>query len=197
MNSTTTQPNLLELAKQGNAHAIAALINRQLQPKGITAKAALKDGCLQLMLESAQTLNQQVLVAFVRKGITGLGAASIERVKVYGRQIGEEFPIWNQEFELFGQQLPSINSTATQLGSSNEVLISNNVNVNIIASLPIVSVETKDNHWYEKDSGVILLLLLFWPVGLYLMWKHSKWSKTTKWSITTILGFMSIVAMDF
>jgi hypothetical protein len=36
MNSTATQPNLLELAKQGNAHAIAALMNRQLQPKGIT-----------------------------------------------------------------------------------------------------------------------------------------------------------------
>jgi hypothetical protein len=48
-----TQPNLLELAKQGNAKAIATLINRQLQPKGITAKAAFKDGCLQIMLESA------------------------------------------------------------------------------------------------------------------------------------------------
>ncbi|WP_277926746.1 MULTISPECIES: hypothetical protein [Nostoc] len=40
-----TQPNLLELAKQGDAQAIASLINRQLQPKGITAKVALKDAC--------------------------------------------------------------------------------------------------------------------------------------------------------
>lgn len=48
------QTNILELAKQGDPKAIAALINRQLQPKGITAKVALKDNCLQTMLESAQ-----------------------------------------------------------------------------------------------------------------------------------------------
>ncbi len=100
MNGTTNQPNLLKLAKQGNAQAIATLINRQLQRKSITAKAALKNGCLQVMLESAQAPNQQSLVAFVRKGITSLGAASIERVMVYGRQTGEEFPAWSEEFEL-------------------------------------------------------------------------------------------------
>jgi hypothetical protein len=92
MNSTTNQQNLIELAKQGNAKAIATLMNRQLQPKGITAKAALKDSCLQVMLESAQAPNQQALVAFVRKGITGLGAESIKSVKIYGRQTGGEFP---------------------------------------------------------------------------------------------------------
>lgn len=98
-----TQANLLELAKQGDAQAIASLMNRQLQPKGITVKVALKDACLQVMLESAQVPNQQALVAFVRKGITGLGAASIERVKVYGRKIGEDFPDWSREFELVVQ----------------------------------------------------------------------------------------------
>lgn len=95
-----TQPNLLELAKQGDAEAIASLMNRQLQPKGITAKVALKDACLQVMLESAQVPNQQALLAFVRKGITGLGAASIERVKVYGRKTGEEFPAWSEKIEV-------------------------------------------------------------------------------------------------
>ena len=35
------------------------------------------------MLESSEVPAQQPLVAFVRKGITGLGATSIERVKVY------------------------------------------------------------------------------------------------------------------
>ncbi|MEH1865109.1 MAG: hypothetical protein V7K69_08870 [Nostoc sp.] len=109
-----TQPNLLELAKQGDVQAIASLMNRQLQPKGITVKVALKDACLQVMLESAQVPNQQALVAFIRKGITGLGAASIERVKVYGRQTGEEFPAWNLEFDLLVQ--------ASSLFSANEFL---------------------------------------------------------------------------
>ena len=47
------QQNILQLAKQGNAKAIAALMNRSLQPKGMTVvKAALKDGCFQIMLEA-------------------------------------------------------------------------------------------------------------------------------------------------
>lgn len=95
-----TQQNLVELAKQGNPDAIAALINRQLQPKGITAKADLRDSCLQVMLESAQGQEQEELVAFIRKGVTSLGTKSIKKVKVYGKRTGEEFPDWSQEIEL-------------------------------------------------------------------------------------------------
>lgn len=60
-----TQANILELAKQGDVKAIAALMNRQLQPKGITAKVAMNDSCLQIMLESDQLPDQQTLVAWV------------------------------------------------------------------------------------------------------------------------------------
>jgi hypothetical protein len=95
-----TQPNLLELAKQGDTQAIASLMNRHLYPKGITAKVAFKDACLEVILESAQVLNQQILLAFIRKGLTALGAVSIESVKVYGQQIGKEFPDWSKEFDL-------------------------------------------------------------------------------------------------
>ncbi|MBE9038039.1 hypothetical protein [aff. Roholtiella sp. LEGE 12411] len=95
-----TQPNTLELAKQGDTQAIASLINRHLQPKGITATVVLGDACLQVMLESAQVMNQQALITFVRKGITGLDAAFIERVEVYAYQTGDEFPVWSQEFNL-------------------------------------------------------------------------------------------------
>lgn len=94
-------------------------MNRQLQPKGITAKVALNDGCLQIMLESAQMSNQQTLFAWVRKSIIGLRAESIERVKIYGRQAGEEIPAWNQEFELAGQHLPSPNSTVAKFVTLN------------------------------------------------------------------------------
>ncbi|MBD2347107.1 hypothetical protein [Anabaena subtropica] len=95
-----TQAKLVKLAQQGNTQAIALLMNRHLKPKGITAKVILKEACLQVMLESTQTLNQQALVAFVQKGITSLDTASIERVKVYGRQIGEELLAWTEEFDL-------------------------------------------------------------------------------------------------
>src|SRR6476469_1856531 len=113
-----TQPNILELAKQGDAKAIALLLNRQLQAKGITAAASLKDGCFQVMLESAEAPSQQVLAPWVSKSIAGLGAASIEKVKVYGRQTGAKVPAWNQEFEVAGQNLPVANVTHGQASSS-------------------------------------------------------------------------------
>jgi uncharacterized protein (DUF697 family) len=129
MNGITNQPNLLELAKQGNAQAIATLMNRQLQPKGITTKAALKEGCLQIMLESAQAPNQQALVVFIRKGITNLGAEPIKKVKVYGRQIGEEFPAFIEEFEVVAQTVQNL-VELTKQGDMNAIntLIEEQVN---------------------------------------------------------------------
>ncbi len=95
------QPNLVELAKQGDPTAISTLMNQSLQPKGITVvKAAIKEGCLQMLLESEQVPSQEAVVLFIRKALTDLAAESIQIVKVYGQQTDQEFPAWSQEFEL-------------------------------------------------------------------------------------------------
>ena len=94
-----TQPSLSTLAKQGNPQALTALINRSLRPKGITAKIALKQGCLNVMLESAQ-IPAPHYVRVIQKGLINLGVQSIKRVKVYGKQIGKQRPAWCQEFQL-------------------------------------------------------------------------------------------------
>ncbi len=178
MNGTTNQPNLLKLAKQGNAQAIATLINRQLQRKSITAKAALKNGCLQVMLESAQAPNQQSLVAFVRKGITSLGAASIERVMVYGRQTGEEFPAWSEEFELalqtnsasFSLEVPTTNQPSVTKVEPQKNKSSLPIQNNSSASAPqkinsktteLTSKEVLANRAF-KVLFVLSIWLLFW-----------------------------------
>lgn len=96
----TSQQNLIELAKQGNPKAIENLINRQFQAKGITAKTALKEGCLHIVLESPQILNQQALVPIINKGVVSLGVSCISRVKIYGRRLGEKNPNWSQEVEI-------------------------------------------------------------------------------------------------
>jgi hypothetical protein len=113
-----TQPNYLKLAKQGDAQAIGVLINRSLQPKGINAKIAFKNSCLKVMLESTLVPEQQVLVEFIRRGITGLNISSVKIVQVYGRQIGEEFPAWSEEFTLAEELLPSSNSSEIKLTNS-------------------------------------------------------------------------------
>lgn len=38
--------------------------------------------------------------------------------------------------------------------------------------------------WYQTTGGIIALLILFFPAGLYLMWKHAKWNKIVKGVIT-------------
>jgi hypothetical protein len=107
---TNPQSNLVELAKQGNAKAIAALINRRLQPKGITTKAALNNGCLQILLEATQTPNQQTLTAFILKGIRGLKIASIQKIKIYARRRGEERMVWSQEVVVLRESLSQAKS---------------------------------------------------------------------------------------
>jgi len=53
--------------------------------------------------------------------------------------------------------------------------------------------ENVEKKWYQESSGVILLLLLFFPVGLYLMWKYTKWSIKAKWIITGVLVLLTFI----
>lgn len=43
--------------------------------------------------------------------------------------------------------------------------------------------------WYKTNLGVILLLGLLFPVGLFYMWKDTNWKPKMKWSITAIFIF--------
>lgn len=110
---TTSQPSSLQLAKQGDAAAIADLMNQSL-PKGTTAKVSLKEGCLKVMLESVEVPEQQTCTEFIRRGITGLNATTIQQVKVYGREIGEDFPSWQEAFEIATPDVPDIAELARQ-----------------------------------------------------------------------------------
>ncbi|QLE39999.1 hypothetical protein FD723_05665 [Nostoc sp. C052] len=70
------------------------------------------------MLESTSVPEQQVLVEFIRRGITSLNISSVKIVQVYGRHTGEEFPAWSQEFTLAEELLPSSNSSEIKLTNS-------------------------------------------------------------------------------
>lgn len=47
--------------------------------------------------------------------------------------------------------------------------------------------------WYQNNIVIIAFLILFFPVGLFLMWKYANWSKTVKWVVTGILVLIIIV----
>lgn len=90
-NPIDAKPRLKDLAQQGNPHAIARLINRSLKPKGISAQVALEKGCLQVMLTSNEVPSLG-LVKVIHQGLIRLEVKSIERVKVYGKQVNDDIP---------------------------------------------------------------------------------------------------------
>jgi signal peptidase I len=115
-----TQPHLLELARQGNPEAIAALMNRSLAPQAMTAIASLEEGCLEVIFEADQLPNQQDCVTFARKGLTALGSDRIQRVKVYGKKTSQAVPDWSQTVELRTAAQPPIvpaQKTSRRLGT--------------------------------------------------------------------------------
>ncbi|HEY9597242.1 MAG TPA: hypothetical protein V6D33_06190 [Cyanophyceae cyanobacterium] len=95
-----TQPHLKQLAQQGNVNAIATLINRALQPNGITAKVQRQESCLQVMLESTPIPDQQFCVPWITAWIQCLAIPSIQFLRIYGRQEGDDFPAWIEDVEL-------------------------------------------------------------------------------------------------
>jgi hypothetical protein len=50
----------------------------------------------------------------------------------------------------------------------------------------------KEIKWFEKPSGTIILIYIFFPVGLYLMWKNKLWNASTRWMVTVVITTMLI-----
>jgi hypothetical protein len=94
------QSELLRLAKQGNPQAIATLMNDALCVIGIHVKAAYRDDCLHVLMESTHVLAADQIVPALHQALLDLNAPSITAVRVYGHQLTNETPIWSHGFRL-------------------------------------------------------------------------------------------------
>ncbi|WP_088241016.1 hypothetical protein [Calothrix rhizosoleniae] len=153
MNSS--EPNIVELAKQGNPKAIASLINRQLNPQGITVKTNLQDTCLQIFLESLDPPLQEDILPFIHKGMSNLGAKVIRTVRVHSCQVGSSSALWTEEFNLEtfveGSQESvgeNIASTANLLGSA-----STRPSPGIKSTVPAKVYQVSQNSAKSSESG--------------------------------------------
>ncbi|HEY9660196.1 MAG TPA: hypothetical protein V6C65_17195, partial [Allocoleopsis sp.] len=95
-----TQPHLIEQAKQGDPQAIAALMNKSLQEKGMVAYVDRLGNTLEVVLEAERVPNRQALTAFVEKGIQNLEIESIKTIRVSGKQFGSDLPAWTHDLYL-------------------------------------------------------------------------------------------------
>ncbi len=94
-----TQTDLVALAKQGDAQAIAALMNQALQSL-VTVKASSKGECLRILFESEQVPPEKELSELAFQFVLELNLESVSVIKVFGRQTGEELPAWSQELDV-------------------------------------------------------------------------------------------------
>jgi RsiW-degrading membrane proteinase PrsW (M82 family) len=81
-------------AKQGDASAIAALLNRYFQPQGVTATAEIQNDRLQIVLESAVVPDQATAMQFIRQELSTWQPQGIKTVQVSGRQSNDSFFAW-------------------------------------------------------------------------------------------------------
>lgn len=93
-----SEAKVLQLAKEGNAKAIATLMNNLLKGRGIHVLATIKNDWLHIVLESEKELNQKASINVVRKNLVPLEIAGINKVKVHWRKTGSKSPAWSQEF---------------------------------------------------------------------------------------------------
>lgn len=49
--------------------------------------------------------------------------------------------------------------------------------------------------FYEQTWFIIMILIFFFPVGLFLMWKFSNWNKVVKIAVSVFIAILGILAM--
>lgn len=91
--------NILDLAKQGNPKAIEFILNKNLNPKGITSQVSRSNGLLSIYLTAPNELNKNLIVPFIVSGIKKLEILTIQRINISANQSANSLE-WNYEIDL-------------------------------------------------------------------------------------------------
>jgi len=91
--------NILDLAKQGNPKAIEFILNKNLNPKGITSQVSRSNGSLSIYLTAPNELNKDLIVPFIVSGIKKLEILAIQRINISANQSTNSLE-WSYEIDL-------------------------------------------------------------------------------------------------
>jgi hypothetical protein len=122
----------IELAKQGDTKAIAALMSKHLTPQGISVKVASQEGTLQVMLDGIDSPNQAQMSNFVCNGIKNLAIAEVTQLQVFGRRAGHDSPDWVSAFAADTDWAPIELAESPSFGEGNLKLLAQQGNVDAI-----------------------------------------------------------------
>ena len=88
---------LLQMAREGNAKAIATLLTRSLQDEGIRALAKVEGEYLHVILEGQEIAPDRAFGWYVGERVEGFGTTAVSAIRVYGRQAGSNSIDWQTE----------------------------------------------------------------------------------------------------
>ena len=127
--------NTLELAKQGDTQAIptecfaiATLMNRDLEAKGITVQVNMmsEDKGIRVIGESQEAPNKSFFVDYVHKAIEKLKLPTVKRLYIRGQIAGNKIPVWRQTINLQSNHISTpINTKSNSISKSNKFDIFN------------------------------------------------------------------------
>lgn len=98
--TVSSKSNPWHLAWAGDPQAIAQILNRSLQTKGIEATVTCQAHCLKLTLRSPQPLNPEKVVAWLQAGLAKLNPAQFQRIEVVAWRSHAAAPDWQQEVKV-------------------------------------------------------------------------------------------------
>ena len=115
------------------------------------------------------------------------GAINKTEHKLISNKLGSKIDVSNK-----GKDLKSdVIDTSSEIKLDTEDSEIKDVKVEPVKNEPKENVPKKaitiKAKWHEKNRNIIIMLILFFPIGLYFMWKNKLWTKTTRWIITIII----------
>jgi hypothetical protein len=102
-----SQSQVLELAQQGDAKAISALINRSLNPQGITAKVICQADQMKILVESLDIPDKAHLTEYLTQGLSKIGV-SLRYLEIYGKRDGQKEYAWTKAFQVEGDRFTPV-----------------------------------------------------------------------------------------
>ncbi|MGP1387905.1 MAG: hypothetical protein ACTS2F_30490 [Thainema sp.] len=165
--------HLLKQARAGNPDAIAALLNRNLQPREIQATVThTSETSLAVHLTASQPLSPDKLVSYLHQSFRTLNPTTISSVEIYGHQNGQTQPIWTRQFQLHSPNHERTSPPATT--SQNQHRDRPSPSVKPIAKK-------------RRSRGRL--------VGLWLQWQWATWRSTLLMSVAVLVVFWIIAVL--
>lgn len=99
---------------------------------------------------------------------------------------GESYSIMDAEPELYYKGIQRL------IGSDTSILKLDDVQIDW-PEYKEPKEKSSGSQWYKSSIVTILLLIFFFPAGLFTLWKFTKWKRGIKWIITGIGSFVYII----